>query len=98
VNPGETYGLAHVVYAVSPTAAIGSVDTININSIDIGTSLTDNSGALISFTPMAGTLSVVPEPSTLIQGAIAALIGLGAICCRRRLSPSRCVRVEATGR
>jgi hypothetical protein len=98
VSPGQTYGLAHVLYKVSPTAAIGSIETILINSIGIGTSLTDNSGAPLSFTPLAGTLSVVPEPSTLIQGAIAAMIGLGAIGWRRRSSASRSVKAEAAGR
>jgi hypothetical protein len=86
VSPGQEYGLAHVIYTVSPTAAIGSVDTISINSIGVGTSLSDNTGAPLSFTPVNGILSVIPEPSTLIQGGIATLMGLVPLGWRRRSS------------
>jgi hypothetical protein len=74
------------------------VDTISINSIDIGTSLTDNNDAPLSFMASNGTITAIPEPSTLIQGVIAATIGLGALGWRRRSSVSRCVRAEAAGR
>jgi hypothetical protein len=88
VNPGETYGLAHVDYTVSSTAAIGSRDTISIESINSGTSLSDENNNGISFAPVNGTViigsSVVPEPSALIQGATAVLIGLGALGWNRR--------------
>ncbi len=92
VNPGETYGLAHVNYTVSTTAAIGSRDTISIDSLNVGTSLSDENGNLLPFTPQNGVVvigSVIPEPSALIQGATAALIGLGALGWRRSAG-SRC--------
>jgi hypothetical protein len=91
VNPGETYGLAHVDYTAS-TTSIG-LDTISINSINVGTSLSDDNGDGIAFAPVNGTLIIgsgVPEPSALIQGATALLIGLGALGCRRRSAGSRC--------
>ena len=56
VNPGETYGLAHVNYTVSPTAVIGTQDTISINSINVGTSLSDDNGNLVPFTAVNGTV------------------------------------------
>ncbi len=93
VNPGETYGLAHVDYTVSTTAAIGSRDTISIDSLNVGTSLSDQNGNLLPFTPQNGVVvigSVIPEPSALIQGATAALMGLGALGWRRRSAGSRC--------
>ena len=69
MNPLQTYGLAHVTYAVSPTAGFG-MGTISINSLDVGTSLSDPGGGPISFTGMNGTLTIgaaAPEPSTLIS-------------------------------
>ena len=74
VNPGQTYGLAHVDYTVSSTSTGGLV-TILFNSLNVGTSLSDQNGNPLPFT----TLNSIPEPSALIQGATAALIGLGAL-------------------
>ena len=90
VNPGETYGLAHVDFTVSASAPLGSSDTISIDSINIGTSLSDNNYNLLPFTPVSGTVFTgsIPEPSALIQGATAALIGLGALGWRRRSAGS----------
>jgi hypothetical protein len=91
VNPLQTYGLAHVTYAVSPTAEF-RVGTISIDSLDVGTSLSDPDGGLFSFTGMNGTLTnvaTVPEPSALIPGATAAMLGLGAIGWRRWSSARR---------
>ena len=82
VAPGQTYGLAHVEYTVSPMSVIGA-DTIAINSINVGTSLADPNGNLLPFTAVYGTLSIIPEPSTLIQGATAVLLGLGVFGWRR---------------
>jgi hypothetical protein len=84
VEPGQTYGLAHVEYTVSPNATFGSVDTISINGINTTTSLSDPDQNLILFTPVNATLSAVPEPSALIEFATAALIGLGVLGWRRR--------------
>jgi hypothetical protein len=80
VNPGDTFGLAHVSFAVSPTAPLGT-DTINF--VSSATSLSDNNGNSIPFSLVSGSISVVPEPSALIEAATAALIGLGAFWWRR---------------
>ncbi len=92
VNPGETYGLAHVNYTVSTTATIGSRDAISIESLNVGSSLSDENGNLLAFAPENGTVFIgsIPEPSGLIQGATAALIGLGALGWRRRSAGSGC--------
>lgn len=83
VNPGETFGLAHVSFAVNPTTAFGT-DTIVIAS-GSAISLSDNYGNSIPFTPQDGSISlIIPEPSALTEAATAALIGLGAFLWRRR--------------
>jgi hypothetical protein len=80
VNPGDTFGLAHVSFTVSPTAPLGT-DTINF--VSSATSLSDNNGNSIPFSLVSGSISVVPEPSALIEAGTAALIGLGAFWWRR---------------
>ena len=82
VNPGDSFGLAHVSYTVSPT--FSGTDTIS--SLGMGTSLSDINGNSIPFTSMDGSMSPTPEPSTLIEAATAVLIGLG-VARRRRLRP-----------
>jgi hypothetical protein len=86
VNPGDTFGLANVSYTVSPTFA--GTDTITIANLNVGTSLADIDGNAIPFTASNGSISTaaIPEPSTLIQVASAALIGLGAVWRRHRRS------------
>jgi hypothetical protein len=84
VNPGDTFGLANVAYAVSPTTPNGT-DTITL--VGLATTLSDVNGSAIPFTISNGSLRVgaaIPEPSALIQAATAALIGLGALWWRRR--------------
>jgi hypothetical protein len=80
VNPGDTFGLATVSYTVSPT--FSGTDTIS--SLGLGTSLSDINGNPIPFTSMDGSISTIPEPSTLITAATAVLIGLGVVWRRRR--------------
>ncbi len=92
VAPGQTYGLALVTYMISSTAPAGAVDTISIDSINAGTSLSDDQGNLLSFTPMNGsitTLFAVPEPASIIPAATAVLIGIAAAWRRRRSSTAR---------
>jgi hypothetical protein len=86
VSPGQTYGLAHVTYALSSSVAPGTDWTISINGINVGTSLSDDQGNSLSITAVNGSLGVlfVPEPATLIQGTTALLIGLAACGWRRR--------------
>ena len=70
----------------------GAVDTISINSINAGTSLSDDQGNLLSFTSMNGsitTLFAVPEPASIIPAATAVLIGIAAAWRRRRSSTAR---------
>ena len=73
VNPGETFGLAHVSYTVSPTTSNG-LDTIAFSNV----LLTELNGADIPVTSSNGSIRVgaIPEPSTLIQAATALLFGL----------------------
>jgi hypothetical protein len=84
VNPGQTYGLAHVDYTTGATTS--GLVTISFSDINVGTSLSDPNGNPIGFT------TIVPEPSALIQGATAALISLGVVGWRRRSIGSRCGR------
>jgi hypothetical protein len=84
VSPGETFGLAHVSYAVSPTSP-GGTDTLAFGSP--ATSLSDINGLAIPFSISNGsiTVAIVPEPATLTLGATAAIVGLGSFWwCRRK--------------
>jgi hypothetical protein len=86
VNPGETFGLAHVSFAISPKSPLGT-DTIAFTST--ATSLSDQNGNPIAVSLVNGsigtaTTSAVPEPSALIVVPMAALIGLGSSWWRRR--------------
>jgi hypothetical protein len=101
VAPGQTYGLALVTYAISATAPPGAVDTISINSINVGTSLADDQGNLLSFTPVNGsitTLFAVPEPASVIPAATAVLIGIAAAWGRRRSSTERLAQRASSAR
>jgi hypothetical protein len=83
VNPGASFGLAHVTYTISASSALGT-DTLAISS-GAATSLSDQNGAAIPFTIANGSLAaVVPEPAAMTLGATAALIGLGAFWWQRR--------------
>ena len=83
VNPGDTFGLAHVSYAVSPTTATG---TETIAFVALSTSLSDENGNALPFATSNGSISVglVPEPAALTEAATAALLGLGSFWWRRR--------------
>jgi hypothetical protein len=91
VNTGDTFGLANVSYTVSSTAAPGSSDSITFILTSGATSLSDPTGAAISFSAVNGSISLasIPEPTTLTLGTIAALIGLGASWRRRRVDRRR---------
>ncbi len=83
VNPGDTFGLAHVSFTVSPTNAVGTEDTIAIAS-GTATSLSDQNGNAIPFAISNGSIGPVGEPAALTEAASAALIGLGSFWWRRR--------------
>jgi hypothetical protein len=87
VNPGDTWGLAHVRYLVNPLAPPGTVIpvTLEINPVDsgFGTSLSDPTGAGIPFNLVNGTITVgtaVPEPASFTLLAIA---GVAVLAVRR---------------
>ena len=85
VNPGQTFGLAHVSYAVSSSTP-GGIDTITIAPSPVSL-LTDLAGNPISFGITNGSIAVgtvVPEPWALTQASTAVLIGLGLVWWRRR--------------
>ena len=84
VNPGETFGLAHVSYAVSSSTPNG-IDTITIAPSPVSL-LTDLAGNPISFGITNGSITVgavIPEPWALTQASTAVLIGLGLFWRRR---------------
>ena len=85
VNPGDTFGLAHVSYAVSSSTPNGT-DTILAPSP--ASLLTDVAGNSISFGISNGSFTVgavIPEPWALTQASTAVLIGLGLVWWRRRV-------------
>ncbi len=84
VNPGDTFGLAHVSYAVSSSTPNGT-DTIMI-APPPDSVLTDLAGNQIPFGITNGSIAVgtvIPEPWALTQAATAVLIGLGLVWRRR---------------
>jgi hypothetical protein len=81
VNPGETWGLAHIKYLVDPAAPLGTVVPMVLeqfpqNFASGGTSLSDPTGANILFSGLGpnGTITVgttaIPEPASLTLLAI----------------------------
>jgi hypothetical protein len=88
VNPGETWGLAHIKYLVDPAAPLGTVVpmVLELNPVDLpppgGTSLTDPNGNTVAFSGLGpnGTITVgtavIPEPASLTLLAIATVGGL----------------------
>jgi hypothetical protein len=81
VDPGQTFGLAHVSFAISPTSPLGT-DTIAF--VSPTTSLSDQNGNAIPVSLVSGSIASVPEPSALAEAVTAALIGLGSFWWRRR--------------
>jgi len=82
VNPGQTFGLAHVSYTVSSSTPNG-IDTIAPSPDSL---LTMVDGTPISFGITNGSIAVgtvIPEPWALTQASTAVLIGLG-LAWRRR--------------
>lgn len=83
LNSGDILGLAHVSFSVDSGVPVG--DTIAVTIVTGGnTSLADDSGAPVAFSPSDGTIKVAatPEPSSLVLGGIG-LLGL-AIYARAR--------------
>ncbi len=84
VNPGDTFGLAHVSYTVRSSTPNG-IDTITI-APSPESLLTMVDGTSISFGITNGSIAVgtvIPEPWALTQASTAVLIGLGLVWRRR---------------
>ena len=93
VNPGETWGLANVSYVVDPAAPLGTVVGVAVEPFPQflpagGTSLTDPTGAPVTFDSVNGTITVspgtaAPEPASLTLLGITGLSLAGWRCLRR---------------
>jgi hypothetical protein len=77
IAPGETVGLAHVLFSVDANALAGSGA---INVVPSGTLITDVNENGITPAALNGTFTVVPEPSTFVLLAF----GVAAVALRRR--------------
>jgi hypothetical protein len=95
VNPGDTWGLAHISYLVDPSAPLGTVVPMVLeqfpqNFASGGTSLSDPSGAGIPFDGLGsnGTITVgtlaIPEPASVTLLAISGVMLLGGTRLARR--------------
>jgi hypothetical protein len=87
VNPGDTWGLAHVRYLVDPAAPLGTVIPVALEVTPVvsgfGTSLSDPTGGAVPFTTVDGTITVgtaVPEPASFTMLALA---GVAVLTVRR---------------
>jgi PEP-CTERM motif len=94
VNPGETWGLAHISFLVDSAAPLGTIVPMTLEEFALflptgGTSLLDPAGAPIPFSGLGpnGTITIgtqsVPEPTSLVMAGVAALAGVGAWARRR---------------
>jgi hypothetical protein len=82
VNPGDTWGLAHVKYIVDPAAPLGTVVGVALELLPVflpsgGTSLLDPAGEPVPFSMVNGTITVagpsVPEPASVTLLAISSV-------------------------
>jgi hypothetical protein len=91
VNPGDVFALGLVSYSIAPTAPPGAIASIGF--VAAGTSLSDDTGAAISFTTTGGSITLVastPEPSSWMLSMTAIGIVLLSLVWRRRaVSPNR---------
>jgi hypothetical protein len=84
LNPGDTFGLAHVKYLVDPAAIPGTVVGVTLEPTPVflpppgGTSLADDLGNPVDFTSVNGTTTVqstvVPEPSSVTMLALSSVV------------------------
>jgi hypothetical protein len=76
LNPGDTFGLAHVTYLVDPAAHLGDVVNVSLLLPPSGqTELDDQAGAQVPFNSVNGTITIagpaIPEPASVT------LLGIG---------------------
>ena len=84
VNPGDTWGLAHLRYLVDPSAPPGTVVGVMLEPTPVflpppgGTSLSDPTGAPVQFTSVNGTITItgtaIPEPASVTLLGISGVI------------------------
>ena len=83
VGPG-IYGLGEIFFSIAGNAPLGIINV----TLDSSTSFTDRNGSPITFVPdtntTIGTVTVVPEPSSLVMGAIGIATGLVSLAKRQR--------------
>jgi hypothetical protein len=81
INSGDFFGVVNVQYSVAASAVPGATGTLTIGP---DTSLSDSTGAGISFTSQAGFITIaastVPEPSSVLMLAI----GFAGVYCFRK--------------
>jgi len=63
IAPGETVGLVHVLFSVDANAPLGG-GTIDV--VAAGTQFSDSDFGVFASSALAGTFTVVPEPSTFL--------------------------------
>jgi hypothetical protein len=78
LNSGDLVGLAHVSFSVANGTPPGPV-TVSLVSSGGNTSLSDGDGNPVAFTTQNGTITInsVPEPSTLVLGALGTMLCMG---------------------
>ncbi len=92
ITPGAKVGLINVTYSVAPSA---SSTPITVSIVNVGTFTTLADGGIPSqnvvFTPVNGPINItgisgnpVPEPSSLLMGATAVVVGAGFWRSRRQ--------------
>ena len=99
VNPGDTWGLAHVGYIVNPAAPLGTIVPLALELTPVflpppsGTSLMDPNGNPVQFSLVNGTITVgtasVPEPASVTLLAIS----IGMLALGNRLTTQSAARL-----
>jgi hypothetical protein len=95
VNPGQSFGLAHVTYLVDPSTPLGTVVNVMLEATSMnfpspaGTYLLDANGGQIPAVLVDGTITIgnpIPEPASVTLLGIAGVVMLaGTRLARRRL-------------
>lgn len=92
IAPGAKVGLINVTYSVAPSASSTPI-TVSIVNVGTFTTLADGSNPAqnVVFTPVNGPINLtgiignpVPEPSSLLMGATAIVVGAGFWRSRRQ--------------